>query len=117
MRGSYGMAEMGRAERLFEAGIGFKGASARLGIPTSTVREWHAAWRAFGDGWLSEADVQRDYPADLKLDCARSCVEGGASVVEAMRRFGVGNRRTVKQWNAAYRARGAEAFNRKEAVA
>lgn len=117
MRGTYGRKTLEKAQRLFEAGYGFKGAATALGIPASTVREWHAGWRALGEEWIDGADVKRDYPAQLKLDCARACVDGGESVVEAMRRFGVGSRLAVKRWKAAYREGGAAAFSSGEGIA
>ena len=117
MKGSYEYATLKKAVRLFEAGYGFKGAAAMLGVPASTVREWHAGWRAFGRDWLSEMDVRHDYPADVRLECARSCIDGGMSVIEVMRAYRVCNRRVIKEWKALYKTGGAAAFRTGEGAA
>lgn len=110
MRGSYAYETVEKAVRLFEAGWGFKGTATHIGVPVSTVREWHAGWRALGRDWLVEMDVRHDYPPETRLECARSCTEDGMSVIDAMRAYRICNRRIVKEWKALYRKRGAEAF-------
>lgn len=107
-RHSYATIE--RAVALFENGFGYKGAAALLGVPASAIREWNAGWRALGDGWLSQMDRKHSFPCDVRLACAMACVEEGETTVEAMRRFQIGNRKAVKDWSNAYRARGAAAF-------
>lgn len=102
-----------QAADLFEAGVGFKAVAARLGVPRDTVREWACKYRSLGREELcAPRRIRRSYAPELKLAAARAHVEEGLSAAEVMERFGVANRRQIKDWSALYKRDGAAAFGR-----
>lgn len=102
-----------QAADLFEAGVGFKAVAARLGVPHDTVREWACKYRSLGREELcAPRRIRRSYAPELKLAAARAHVEEGLSAAEVMERFGVANRRQIKDWSALYKRDGVAAFGR-----
>lgn len=106
----WGIEVRDRAADLFEQGYGYKAVATQLGVSREAVREWSYAWRALGREGLHTQGRRREYAPEVKLECARARVDGGAGMVEVMERFGVGNRRQVKEWCNLYSERGAKAF-------
>ena len=98
------------AADLFEQGYGYKYVASRLGISREAVREWSYAYRALGREGLNTKGKQRFYTPETKLAVAKERTEGGASMVEVMKRYGVGNRRQVKEWCNLYEKQGTSAF-------
>lgn len=99
------------AAELFEAGVRAKGVSGRLSIPLNTVRQWLQVWRALGsEELLSMGRGQRVYTYEQRVGAARAVVDGGATKVEAMARYGVAAESTLTKWCRAYREGGAEAL-------
>lgn len=99
-----------RAADLFDQGVGFKAAATRLGIAQDTVREWACVYKALGREGLCARGVRRSYAPEVKLAAARARVDEGLPVVDVMTRFGVANRRQIKDWSALYEQDGPAAF-------
>ena len=99
-----------RAADLFDQGVGFKAAATRLGIAQDTVREWACVYKALGREGLCARGVRRSYAPEVKLAAARARVDEGLLVVDVMARFGVANRRQIKDWSALYEQGGPAAF-------
>ena len=104
-------AERADAARLFEAGLGYRIVSKRLGIPRYTVKQWLAIYRAAGiEGMLKREVKQSAYPWETKVAVARAVVDEGVPKPEAMERFGVRSVSPVHKWCAAYLEGGPEAL-------
>ena len=99
-----------QAARLFEQGLGYKAVSSRLGLNREIAREWSYAYRALGTEGLLSVGKRTTYPPEVKLAAARDRVDGDVPVVEVMARYGVHNRRQIKEWSGRYAEDGAAAF-------
>lgn len=99
-----------RVADLLDEGLGYKAIASRLGISREAVREWAYAYRALGREGLCAVGSRRRYRAETKLAAARDRLEGGLSVVAVMAKYGVANRRQVKEWCSQYLAKGPAAF-------
>lgn len=99
-----------KAADLFELGLGYKAVSEKLGVKRSAVREWAYAYRALGREGLRTKGRRREYSPDVKLAAARARVDEGLTAASVMERYGVGNRRQIKEWSALYREKGDKAF-------
>lgn len=99
-----------QAGDLFDQGLGYKAVATQLGLSREVTREWSYAYRALGREGLRTKGRRREYAPTTKLAAARDRVEGGLSMVEVMQRYGVGNRRQVKEWCSLYEKDGAAAF-------
>ncbi len=101
----------GRAADLFEQGKGFKAAAVELGISCETTREWMLVWKAHGrEGLCAPRPRRTHYAPEVKLAAARAHVDEGMPVVDVMRKYGVFNRRKVKEWSNLYIDQGPAAF-------
>lgn len=101
-----------RAADLFDQGLGYKAVASKLGVSRDAVREWACVYRALGrDGLVNR--TRRTYSPEVKLAAARDRASGMA-VVDVMAKYGVANRRQVKDWTARYIEEGPSAFEAKE---
>ncbi|WP_162611009.1 helix-turn-helix domain-containing protein [Gordonibacter sp. An230] len=98
------------AADLFDEGLGYKAAASRLGVGREVAREWAYAYRALGrEGVLHDDCRRRKYSAEVKLSAVRDRLDG-VSVAEVMKRYGVANRRQVREWCLLYQKLGSAAF-------
>lgn len=98
---------------LFERGLGYDAAAARLGIPLKAVRQWHLTYRAVGRDALLDMGSHRIYDFETKVAAASAVVDGGMAKPEAMERFGIASATPLKRWCRLYREGGADALRPK----
>lgn len=102
------------AVELFESGHGWKSAARTLGVPVEAVRNWLTTYRAVGiEGLSTMGSSHAHYSFEVKVAAARAVAEEGTSVPEAMARFAVASKSSLKQWVRAYREGGPEALRPK----
>ena len=98
---------------LFERGLGYDAAAARLGIPLKAVRQWHLTYRAVGRDALLDMGSHRICDYETKVAAASAVVDGGMAKPEAMARFGIASTSPLDSWCRLYREGGADALRPK----
>ena len=101
------MRERSEAVSLFKRGFGCEAVAKHMGIHRSTVGKWLYTYRAVGEEALFMPGY-RTYDLKTKVDAARSVLEDGLSVQEAMVRYGVKSQTQIRTWCKAYREGGAD---------
>lgn len=100
-----------RAAELFGEGLGYKAVAGLLRISRSTVRKWLYTYRSVGvEGLMVMGSRHSAYSFETKVAAARAVADEGASVAEAMSRFGVVSTTAMRRWVKAYREGGEEAL-------
>lgn len=113
-RSRHGIKVRKRALELFEAGFGKRSVSSSLGISAGTVEKWLYAYKAVGpEGPLNMGRTHNSYSFETKLAFARTVVDVGAVLADAMAAYGVVSRSSAQRWCKAYREGGAEALRPK----
>lgn len=85
-----------KAARLYGAGYGYKQVAKMLSLPASTSREWSMAFKAMGEDGLL-ADGRASYPPATKRRAVEDYL-AGKHIIDIMRRYGIRNRKQVKDW-------------------
>ena len=79
-----------RAAELFGEGKRCKAVARLLGVPRGTVRKWLNTYRSVGvEGLMVMGSRHTPYSFETKVAAARAVADEGATVAEAMARFGV----------------------------
>ena len=100
-----------RAVELYEEGHGRDAIAHLIGAPEDTVREWLNTYRSVGMGALTAMGTRkRKYSYETKVAAARAVADEGATVPEAMARFGIASTSPLRKWARAYREEGPEAL-------
>ena len=103
-----------RAVELYEEGHGRDVIAYLVGAPEGTVRKWLDTYRSVGMGALTAMGAKRKtYSFETKVAAARAVADEGATVPEAMARFGIASTGPLRKWLKAYREEGPEALRPK----
>jgi transposase len=103
-----------RAAAMFAEGHGRQSTAKRLGLPKSTVRKWQRTYFAVGvEGLADMGKRSRSYSWEVKVAAARAVVEGGATMADAMARYGIASQSPLEKWCRSYREGGQEALRPK----
>lgn len=103
------MAERKQAASLFDQGYGRDAVADRLDVSKSTARKWYYTYRALGKEALF-VTKHKTYSYDLKVEAARSVVEGKMTKLEAMEAYGLKSKTQIDTWCRLYREDGPEAL-------
>ena len=107
----YGAELRRRAVRLYEEGHGRDVIARLVGAPEGTVRKWLDTYRSVGMGALAAMGAKKmTYSFETKVAAARAVADEGATVPEAMARFGIASSSPLQKWLKAYREGGPEAL-------
>ncbi len=110
----YDIAVRRRAVELYEEGWGRDVISRLLDVPEGTVRKWLDTYRSVGMGALAAMGAKKTaYSFETKVAAARAVADEGATVPEAMARFGIASTSPLRKWVRAYREGGPEALRPK----
>lgn len=99
-----------RAVELCEEGHGRDEITHLIGAPEDTTGEWPNTHRSVGMGALAAMETRRRYSHETKVAAARAVADEGATVPEAMARFGIVSTGPLRKWARAYREEGPEAL-------
>ena len=101
--------ERKQAAALFALGYGRHAVASRLHVSKNTARKWYYTYRALGEEALF-VTKHRTYPHDLKVEAAKSVVEGRMTKLEAMEAYGLKSRTQIDTWCRLYREGGPDAL-------
>ena len=111
LRTRYDFSLRARAAELFAEGRGYRSAATLLGLPPTTVRQWHRTYVALGIGGLSAMGKKhKTYHWELKVAAAKAVVEDGEPKADVMARCGIASLSPLESWCRAYREGGADAL-------
>jgi len=97
------------AVALFELGHGHKSIARMLGLPAKTAQKWLYTYRALGKEALL-VSKHKKYSYETKLAAVRDIVDGGATKLETMEKYGIASLTPLERWCRAYRESGPEAL-------
>lgn len=100
------------AAALWDGGLGWDAAGARLGVSPNTVRKRVQTYRAVGLEGLV-ATGSRTHGWETKVAAARAVVERGEDKQTVMAAFGIASKSPLDAWCRRYREGGAEALRPK----
>lgn len=100
--------------KLIDQGWGKRSLAAQYGVGLTVARRWVYTYKSVGlDGLLNMGSTHKPYDYVTKLAAARSRVEDGLSLKEAMAKFGIASPTALHEWCSLYREGGAEALKLK----
>lgn len=95
------------ANRLFDAGFGYRAVTSLLGIPLSTSRSWNDRYRQAGLLGLVPMSKGRRYSQEVKVAAVEAFLAGESSA-KVVERFKLSNRSLLNKWVAVFRAEGID---------
>ena len=114
LRSKHGEAVRLRAVQMFGEGYGYNSVASVLGISRYTVRQWWRKCHSIGvEGVLQVGGPSLSYSYEVKLAAAKAVVDEGATMVDAMERFGIRSHSSLRRWCKAYREGGPETLRPK----
>ena len=94
---------------LFESGLGYRVASSRLGISSTSARDFSLRWRLHGRLALVESKTKRNFTFEVKKEVVERFLAGESKMVLAVE-FGLNSEKSVAQWVRAWHDGGDEAL-------
>jgi transposase len=91
-------------------GLGYHRLSAKLGIPSFTIRRWVSAYLLHGDGSFARRQVH--YSAEFKLSVLQYMWDNATTINQTAAVFNIPHPDSVRTWAKSYNSGGIEALGR-----
>ena len=85
-----------------EGRIGQTEAARRVGVDESSVRAWIARYKAEGCSGLFQAEKNRVYSEELKIQAVTEYMAGGVSLLEVCKRYKIRSKKILQDWIQVY---------------
>ena len=90
------------AEDCIEGRISQAEAARRVGVDTSSVREWIAKYQSEGSCGLRQTEKNRVYSEELKLQAVTEYLAGGGSLLEICKKYKIRSKKILQDWIKVY---------------
>ena len=86
--------------------ISISGAAEEFGVGRTSIKEWIVQYKAEGIAAFLPHTRNRKYSPELKLQAVQDYLSGGGSLLEISKKYGLRDKRQLRDWIKVYNAHG-----------